>query len=214
MTEPGPARAWAGCLHSRGVPLAIALTLLAHFAVFFGWESVIGIDLAWDKPARGVGVVEWVGLLLAASLPAVLVPSLEHELSRGRRTRYVSIIIAASAVAAVLSLLITWAAALRLHLPPAETPPVRGLTGNLMLACTIGWLSVLGLGRLWGHVATMCAAAGLLIAQQRWPDNAVSLHFASGAHWHTDWWLTPSLACVVLGVTWATRGVPVRRIID
>jgi hypothetical protein len=199
----------AGLAHVRRLPGAALALALACVAVALLWKVGFGVSVVPLARERSVGAVELVGALLAISLPVLTAPEFDgRERLGGRAPQWAHTATSLGLLLAPLVLLPVWRATVRLHQPEANVPAMTLLVGNLVLVSASATIAVLTLGRAIGTLGTVLGCAGLVTAQQAWPEGFLATHFSVGYAWRTDWFLTAILLGLTAVIVHATRAVP------
>lgn len=199
----------AGLWHVRGGPLA-ATVLVAALLFTVGFpELVIRVSAVFDLPPRGVGTPEIVAVALASVLPAITTPRFDgRELTACLSARLGHLAYSTATLAAPLAVLPTWYWTITATHPGDQLPPLAGLIGNVVAFSCIGAVLCLVFGPLVSAAATPALFAGFVVAQQALPDSVLTTEFATGRSWHTNYWITITMALLTLALSWRMRGVP------
>ncbi|WP_349880561.1 hypothetical protein ABIH81_13480 [Micromonospora sp. HUAS YX12] len=199
----------AGLWHARGGPLASTVIVVALVIAAAFPELSLSVSTVFDLPPRGVGTPELVTIALASVLPAITTPRFDgRELTARRSARLGHLTYSTIMLAAPLAVLPVWHWVITIRHPDTQFPPLHGLIGNVVVFTSTGAILCLILGPLVATVATPSLFALLVVAQQALPESLLSKIFSTGRSWHTNYWITTTVALLALVLSWRLRAVP------
>ncbi|GIG92011.1 hypothetical protein [Plantactinospora endophytica] len=111
-------------------------------------------------------------------------------------------------LAAPVAVLTIWYWTITAAHPDEQFPPLQGLIGNVAAFSCVGTMLCLALGPLASAVVTPALFAGFVVAQHAVPHSVLTDEFATGRSWHTNYWITITLALLTLALSWRLRGIP------